>query len=98
MTVIFENARVRVLEANLAPGEKSEPVELRDAVVVPLSDYEIRFIAADGTSQTGERKTGVPVWAPVSPPVSEVSNKPADAIVVEIKCSGLGELLKTGDR
>jgi len=93
MTVIFENSQVRVLRAKLGPGDKSEPHELRDAVSIPLTDYEIKFTAPDGSSHGGQRKVGEPAWLPASSRVSEVGDKPAEAIIVELKCGS-----KTSDQ
>jgi hypothetical protein len=84
-TVVFENSQVRVLRAKVGAGDRSEPHELRNAVAVPLTDYEVKVTTADGASQSAERKAGVPVWLPASSRVVEVGNQPAEAIVVELK-------------
>jgi len=84
-TLVFENSQVRVLRAKVSAGDKTEPHEMRNAVAVPLTDYEVKVTTADGASQSAARKTGVPVWLPASSRVVEVGEQPAEAIVVELK-------------
>lgn len=87
MTVIFENPEVRVIRVKIAADDKTEPHELRDAVAISLKDYEVKFTTSDGASHEAVRKTGEPVWVPASSRVVEVGDNPAEAIIVEIKCS-----------
>lgn len=83
--VVFENAKVRVLHVYMNAHDKTEPHELRDAVAVPLADYNVRFIEANGTTRQGARKVGEPAWVPGSARVVEAGDKPVECIVVELK-------------
>ncbi|MGH7815423.1 MAG: hypothetical protein ACREQI_15650 [Candidatus Binataceae bacterium] len=83
--VLFENSEVRVLRANVNANDKTEPHELRDAVVVPLTNYEVKHVGANGKVTDVRRVAGHPVWVPGGKRVAEIGNRPAEAIVVEIK-------------
>ena|SRR5438270_12448075 len=85
MTVVFENSQVRVIKVKIEAGDKTEQHELRDAVAVPLTDYDVKFTTADGVTKNGSRKTGEAFWVPASSRVVEVGDKPAESIIVELK-------------
>ena len=84
-TVVFENPQVRVLHVYLAAKDKTEPHELRNALAVPLSDFDVKFTSADGSVKQEHRVAGQPVWLPGGARVVEAGDKPAESIVIEIK-------------
>ena len=49
--VLFENATVRVLKIDYAPGEKSKMHQHPDAIAVPLSTAKMKFTLADGKTE-----------------------------------------------
>jgi hypothetical protein len=83
--VVFENAKVRVLHVYMNAKDKTEPHEMRDAVAVPLVDYDVKLIEANGATHQGVRKAGEPTWVPGSVRVAEAGDKPVESIVVELK-------------
>jgi hypothetical protein len=50
-TVVFENDRVRVLEYRDEPGARTSPHEHPDSVMITLSGFDRRLVAADGESR-----------------------------------------------
>jgi quercetin dioxygenase-like cupin family protein len=54
----LENARVRVLEATLKPGDKEKPHSHPAYVIYVIAGGKFRNHAADGTVTDGEFKTG----------------------------------------
>jgi hypothetical protein len=85
--VEFENARVRVLRANVPPNTKIEVHELGDAVVVPLADYESTLKRPGGKSSTVERKTGKAAWLPAGGREFESGARGVEALLIEIKAA-----------
>jgi len=83
-TVVFENSRVRVLRAHIDASERTVPHELRDAVVIPLTDYSTKLTVGGKTTEM-QRKAGEAAWLPASARSIEAGNKPIEAIVVELK-------------
>ena len=67
------------------PADKTEPHELRDAVAVPLSDYNVKFTGADGSVKQVHRIAGQPVWVPGGARVVESGDRSVESIVIEIK-------------
>ncbi len=60
--VTTENARVRILDAHIKPGEKS-PMHSHPAnVAVALTHCKMRFTARNGKTQEVEVQPGVAVW------------------------------------
>jgi hypothetical protein len=47
-SVVFENERVRVLEYRDEPGAQTSPHEHPDSVMVTLTGFDRRLVAADG--------------------------------------------------
>ncbi|HUO05122.1 MAG TPA: hypothetical protein VMU16_07995 [Candidatus Binataceae bacterium] len=83
--VVFENSQVRVLHVYINAKDKTEPHELHDAVAVPLTDYDVKFTGADGKVTEAHRVAGQASWVPGGARVVEAGDKPAEAIVVELK-------------
>jgi hypothetical protein len=83
--VVFENAQVRVLRVTIAAHQKLDSHEVRDAVAVPLTDYEVVMQSKDGKAKELARKTGDPEWVPAGNRTVESSDKKVEAILIELK-------------
>jgi hypothetical protein len=53
--VVFENASVRVLKIDGAPGKKSPMHQHPDSIVIPLAASKVRFTTPDGKSEERPR-------------------------------------------
>jgi hypothetical protein len=83
--VVFENARVRVLEYADGPGDKSTPHNHPDSVMVTLSTFR-RRLAADGRERDVELPTGAAVWLPAQTHTGEnIGASETRTILVELK-------------
>jgi hypothetical protein len=60
--VLFENERVRLLEARLRPGDSSAPHAHPNYVVYSLSDGKVTFNEPSGASVEVELQAGVAMW------------------------------------
>ncbi len=84
--VVFENARVRVMEVTLAPGAKVAMHSHPDHFAYGLSSGKVKFTHADGTTVEAEFQPGQVVWVPAEKHSRE---NPGDAevkaVVVELK-------------
>ncbi len=83
--VEFENAQVRVMRVTIAPHEKLDLHEVRDAVAVPLTSYMLVMTDKDGKTVELKRKAGKPEWVAASERVTEAGDRLVDAILVELK-------------
>jgi beta-alanine degradation protein BauB len=61
-TVIFENERLRLLEARVRPGDSSPLHSHPDGLVYVVSGGEVTFGSGDGHSADVELKTGFARW------------------------------------
>ncbi|HEY6198160.1 MAG TPA: cupin domain-containing protein [Candidatus Binatia bacterium] len=84
--VELENAQVRVLRVNYAPGEKSVMHSHPASVVVFLTDAKVKFTLPDGKTQDMTVKAGTTQWNAAAKHLPEnVGDKPFEVIVVEMK-------------
>jgi quercetin dioxygenase-like cupin family protein len=84
--VLFENDRVRVVEATYAPGTTHEMHSHPDHVVYALGDAKVRMTGEDGKSTDVEIKKGGTRWQPaVTHKTENVGTTPLHAILVELK-------------
>ena len=89
--VVLENATVRVLKIDYAPGEKSKMHQHPDAIVVPLTSAKMRFASADGKAQDGDLTAGMAMYAPAEKHMPEnVGKNRAEALLVEFKTAAPG--------
>jgi len=58
--LVFENASVRVLKIDYAPGAKSPMHQHPDTIVIPLVASKVRFTMPDGKSQDTDTGDGLP--------------------------------------
>jgi quercetin dioxygenase-like cupin family protein len=83
--VVFENARVRVLEVQMRPGAKSAMHFHPDYVVHALTPVKVRFTAGDGSSQEAEFPAGV-LWRDAEEhAVENISDADLRAVFIELK-------------
>jgi quercetin dioxygenase-like cupin family protein len=61
-TTLFENDRVRLLEARIAPGDSSVMHGHPDYVVYNLADGKVRFSSPSGESEEVELPAGATMW------------------------------------
>jgi quercetin dioxygenase-like cupin family protein len=88
-TVVSENDRVRILKIHYGPHEQSVMHSHPDSVVVFLTDANMQFKFPDGKSDSRAGKTGDSLFTPASTHLPENnSDKPFDAILVELKGKG----------
>ncbi|MGC1676614.1 MAG: hypothetical protein WA740_03685 [Candidatus Binataceae bacterium] len=83
--VEFENSQVRVMRATLAPHQKTDLIEMRDTVVVPLTDYESVIKDPAGKTTEVKRIAGKPAWLAQGSREIEARDKTVEAILIELK-------------
>jgi len=89
--VLFENATVRVLKIDYAPGEKSKMHQHPDAIAVPLSTAKMKFTLADGKTEERVLAVGDALYTPaVTHTPENVDKTRMEAILVEFKTKAPG--------
>ena len=85
--LVFENALVRVIQAQVPPGRHEPKHRHPHGVTVYLADYEVETKTfPDGKVLRGKRKFGTVDWSEaVVHEVRNVGNTPSDAIRIELK-------------
>lgn len=87
-TVVLENAKVRVLRANVKPGGKTTMHDHPDTVVIALSDAKVKFTGADGKATEVPLKAEQAMWTPAEKHMGEnLEKNSAEVILVELKPS-----------
>jgi len=85
-TVVYENDRVRVLEYRDAPGQRTSPHEHPDSVMVTLSSFSRRLVAADGGSRDVELEAGEVRWLDAQTHSGEnIGDRETHVLFVELK-------------
>jgi hypothetical protein len=85
-TVRVENARVRILEYRLKPGEKEGMHTHPPGVVCVLSDARIRNTFPDGTSAERPSKQGDVIWRERTTHAAEnIGLTEARALAIDVK-------------
>jgi hypothetical protein len=86
--VVFENARVRVLEYTDLPGDRTTEHEHPDSVMVTLSSFRRRLFAGDA-SRDVEIVSGFAGWLPAQRHSGEnIGGSRTHALFVELKDDG----------
>lgn len=86
--VIFENARVRVLEYRDLPGGKTHPHQHPDSVMVTLSGFQ-RRLDADQSTRDVVMEPGRAHWLPAQTHAGEnIGTTPTHVLFIEIKDGG----------
>ena len=90
--VILENASVRVLKIDYAPGSKSVMHQHPDAIAVPLTASKIQFSMADGKSETQELPVDGALYTPAGTHLpANIGSTRVDVILVEFKGAAPGK-------
>ena len=85
-TVVLDNASVRILKINYAPGGKSIMHAHPDAIVIPLSASKVRFALPDGKSQDSDLASESAMYTPAGTHnPTNIGAGPVDALLVEFK-------------
>ena len=86
--VVFENERVRVLEYQDEPGDRTTPHSHPDSVMVTLSDFDRKLTMGDQERDVSLR-SGLATWLPAQTHMGEnVGPTPTHSIFVELKEPG----------
>jgi quercetin dioxygenase-like cupin family protein len=82
----LENARVRVLEATIKPGDKEKTHSHPAYVIYVIAGGKFRNHAADGTVTDGEFKTGDVIYRdPVTHWAENIGDTTIRLVLVELK-------------
>ena len=68
--VVFENERVRVLDYQDVPGDRTTPHGHPDSVMVTLSDFDRRLTIGDRVREVSLR-SGLAAWLPAQTHMGE---------------------------
>lgn len=86
MKVLLENERVRVQFHDVKVGEKTPLHSHPSYVAYVFNPYKARFVLADGSVKTAERKAGDVFFSgPVTHTVENMGNTPIHNLIVELK-------------
>ena len=86
MKVLLEKERVRVQFHDVKVGEKTPLHSHPSYVAYAFGPYKARFVLADGSVKTAERKAGDVFFSgPVTHSVENVGNTPIHNLIVELK-------------
>ena len=84
--VVLENASVRVLQIDYAPGAKSAMHQHPDSIVIPLVVSKVRFTTPDGKTQDSELANESAQYTPAGPhSVANLGTGRVSALLVEFK-------------
>ena len=97
--VLIDNASVRVLEINYAPGGKSVMHEHPDSIVVPLTASKVEFTLPEGKTQTEDMAKDSAQYSPAGKHnPKNVGTTPVHAILVEFKGAAPGHAALPANR
>jgi beta-alanine degradation protein BauB len=86
--VVFENDRVRVLEYQDQPGERTTPHRHPDSVMYTLSSFRRRLVIGDVQREV-ELEAGTVGWLPAQEHHGEnIGETPTHVLFVELKDGG----------
>jgi hypothetical protein len=84
--VEFENESVRVLRWTVGPREKTPILEHPANLWIPLTDLDVKGFSLDGKTEDLQWGAGHTIWrAPTIRAFENVSDRPFESIVVELK-------------
>jgi beta-alanine degradation protein BauB len=85
-TVLFENERVRLLEARLRPGDSSALHSHPDYLVYMLGDGRVRFSGPSGEGEDVELNAGGVMWRDAEEHSAEgIGSNDVHALLFELK-------------
>ena len=89
--IVFENASVRVLKIDYAPGAKSPMHQHPDAIVIPMADVKVRFTMPDGKSEDRDMARESATYTPAGThsPMNIGAGR-IDGLLVEFKSAAPG--------
>ena len=83
---VFENDRVRILEARMAPGDVTVMHSHPDHIAVAMRPAKFKFRLASGEEAEGELETGQTMFVGAADHTTEnTGNSELHAILVELK-------------
>jgi beta-alanine degradation protein BauB len=86
MKVLLENEFVRVQFHDVGPGETTPMHSHPSYVAYVFTPYTARFVLADGSAKTAERRAGDVFYSgPVTHSVENLGTLPIHNLIVEIK-------------
>jgi len=89
--LVMENASVRVLKVDYAPGAKSPMHQHPDAMVVPLAPAKVKFTLPDGTAQDSDMASESATYTPAgSHSSANTGTGRINALLVEFKGANPG--------
>jgi len=95
--VVFENDRVRVLEYRDEPGARTSPHEHPDSIMVTLSGFDRRLLAADGESRDVTLEPGQVRWLDAQTHSGEnTGTTPTHVVFIELKEGSAGGEARLG--
>jgi beta-alanine degradation protein BauB len=90
--VLLDNASVRVLKVDYAPGSKSVMHQHPDAIVVPLAAAKVKFTMPDGKSEDTNMPNESAMYTPAGTHnPANVGTERIDAVLVEFKGAAPGK-------
>lgn len=90
--LVFENASVRVLKIDYAPGAKSPMHQHPDTIVVPLVASKVRFTMPDGKSQDTDLPSESATYSPaVTHSPANIGTTRIDGLLIEFKSVAPGK-------
>jgi len=93
--VVFENDQVRIVRWQIPPGESTERHSHPALVNVFLTDIDVQITTDDGKTVNAKGKAGDASWRTAGTHVvKNVSDKPAEGILVEPKNAHAAEMMK----
>ena len=97
--VVFENASVRVLRIDYAPGEKSTMHQHPDSIVIPLAATKVRFTMPDGKSEDNDMASESAMYTPAGTHnPANIGSGRIDALLVEFKTAAPGKAVLPATR
>lgn len=90
--VLLENASVRVLKIDYAPGAKSVMHQHPDSIVIPFGNAKVRFATPDGKSEDMDMASESATYSPAGTHnPTNIGTGRMDAVLVEFKTSAPGK-------
>lgn len=84
--VLLDNDKVRVLELQMAPGDKTGMHSHGDNIVYFVTGGDSTQTNADGTSKKMQTKAGEILWSgPVTHDTQNTGKTPVKALIIELK-------------
>jgi hypothetical protein len=85
-SVVFENDRVRVLEYRDDPGAQTSPHDHPDSVMITLSGFDRRLVAADGQFRDVTLEPAQVRWLDAQTHSGEnIGERPTHVLFIELK-------------